>query len=530
MIDRGQDGKTSRWMGLPLLSILLIALAFTLAYHLLARSVAPGILLSLDDGYIHASIARTFATTGHFAIQPSAESGGSSSLLWTLLISLLALVRVPADVATLLLGFVAFPFLLLTVYRFALEVVSPRLALLATLLLGLSGMQAAMALTGMESQLAVAFLFGGFGALFRGQKRFATVCFSLAVLTRPEMLLAPFALLIVQFLPGTDEENSSSSLTWSQLGIITGTALLGVALLSLLSGGLPSTFAARRWLYGLGEGLFATQGPALPIYIRFITDMAHRFAGMIGPGGLIGWFWALVVLELVITGVVVLWTRGKIARAFLLFLLLHLLFVMFGLGSSGHLGRYLEPLWVAIPLLALVGWGKAFGWLHGRLQRGIAVALALLLIAGLIPQIPRWSHWHSSSALHLFRLHHEMAILLRDKVPEGETIAAFDIGLMSWESHHPILDLGGLNSREMVSRMYAGTVPQLLSDHHIRLVVLPAPRNPRLAGIMAQRLGFRPGTLKVLDALQAASSMDVLNATRVAMPALHLLEFLTGGR
>lgn len=311
MKDPNSKGYHPLRKGLPLLTLLLIAFALTLTYHLVARPFGPNVLLSLDDGYIHASIARTLASTGQFAIQPGAELGGSSSLLWTTLITIPALFRIPADLAALLLGIASFLFLLVTVYRFAIEVLSARNAFYATLLLGLSGMQAALSLTGMESQLAAAFLFGGFSALLRRQKRFATLCWSFAVLTRPEMLLAPFALMIVRLLPTGNKGKKDHPLNWSHLGIITAVALSGLVLVSLLSGGLPSTFAARRWLYGLGEGWFATQGPTLPIYLRFITDLAHRIAGNIGPGGMIGWFWGLVVLELIISGSMVMWrSRG----------------------------------------------------------------------------------------------------------------------------------------------------------------------------------------------------------------------------
>ncbi|MCB2200326.1 hypothetical protein KQI63_13030 [bacterium] len=513
-----------------MLTLLLIAFALTLTFHLVARPFGPGVLLSLDDGYIHASIARTFTSTGQFAIQPGAELGGSSSLLWTTLISILALFRIPADLAALLLGIASFLFLLVTVYRIASEILTARNAFYATLLLGLSGMQAALALTGMESQLATAFLFGGFGALIRRQKRFATVCLSLAVLTRPEMLLAPFALMIVRLLSTGNKGKKDHSLNWSHLGIITAVAISGLLLVSLLSGSLPSTFAARRWLYGLGEGWFSTQGPALPIYLRFITDLAHCIAGNIGPGSIIGWFWGLVVLELVISGSMVMWRLKGAPRAFIIFLFLQLIFVLFGLGSSGHLGRYLEPLWVSLPLLALVGWTRAMARLRDPLQRWLGVAVTVLLLAGFVPQGVRWAEWHTSSVRHLYDVHHFMAETVRRELPPAEPVAAFDIGLLAWESGHPIVDIGGLNSRAMVRRMYAGTVHDYLTELHVRWVILPAPRNPRLIGFMARRLGFEQGTLRVRNSWHAAQGNDYLSATRVAMPSLYLLEISPGNR
>lgn len=505
---------------------ILLALLLALVYFTLSRPGGSGVLLGLDDGYIHARLGQNLARTGVLGINPGEGGGGSSSLLWTALLTFLAFWHIPADVAALLLGFASLGGMVWAVCRLARRYVGPWGAFAVGLFIALGGQHLALALSGMETLLLTALLFTGFALEAEGHRKGSLAAFALAALTRPEAILAPFAIAVARSLPSRDAPNEAAlhpMKVWVRAGIVLLVAAAGIGLLALLGHGLPSTVGGRRWLYGLGEKPFTTLGPALPILFRFIQLNVNRLVGMTGPGGVFGWIWALLVAELAITGMVGLWRRGALARGILLWAVLHLLFTFGVLGEEGHLGRYLEPLWALLPLLAVVGWTATIGAVPDRVGRGVAFAATVLLMAGYLPQAFAWSGWYGGAVHHLKALHLRMARSVAQMVPRDQPVAGFDIGLLSWRSGHRIVDIGGLGGWRMVDAMYHRRVPELLDSLGVQYVVLPETRTPRLRYLFANRLGFDPDALSPRARyLLGPKELGHLATTRVAMPAQTL--------
>jgi hypothetical protein len=81
---------------------LAVVLMMTLFVGLSAVQGGPG--FPLDDGWIHQTYARNFAENGRFEYIPGVVSAGSTSPLWTLLLAVGYLLRLPYLAWSYLLG------------------------------------------------------------------------------------------------------------------------------------------------------------------------------------------------------------------------------------------------------------------------------------------------------------------------------------------------------------------------------------------------------------------------------------------
>ena len=506
---------------------LLIALLLPIIYHVVSRPFGPGIYLGLDDGYIHATLARNLARTGILGINPGEGGGGSSSLIWTTLLTLPALLHIPTDLTALLLGIATNVLAVFAVWKVSRLFLSDRLALVAAFLAALSGQSAALALTGMESMLAPALVMLGFAAN-RNNKKARYFFFTLAALTRIETLLTPVILVTVEYFDRQNQQQTKSlKSTFLPLAWVVGIALAGLGVLALLGHGMPSTFLGRRWLYGLGEQIFSLPIPFVPFTRYSLQSNVVRLAAFVGPGGPLRYLWAGAILFLIYFGIVGIWMRRSRGRVLTIYLILQALFALYVIGSEGHIGRYLAFFWLLLPLFTIVGWQAIGITLRGLPKTIYLYGSAVLLLIGYIPQLGHWSTWHAQSIQHLATVHATMAEDVDELVPEGETVAAFDIGLLSFRSTHRIFDLGGLTGKETVHAMYHGIVPKLMKAKDIKYIVLPEVK-PQSYERIAGNLRIDPSRYKLLSMRKLPPvDPDYLNATRIAMPILSLLDLST---
>jgi hypothetical protein len=299
-------------------------------------------------------------------------------------------------------------------------------------------------------------------------------------------------------------------------------AAIAVLALAALGQGMPSTLAARRWLYGMGEAILP--GPeqwtgAIPLLLE---DLWLRLSIVQGPGHFVGYAWAFVVAALAAVGFFASFRMRQ--RAILpLYFILQMVFVVFVLGSDSHLSRYLAPLWIMAPLVVTEGWRAIMRHIPSR---RLTIPTLVLLLALYLPQAVNWAGWHRRSVEHLRDVHLAMTHRIADAVPADEAVAAFDIGLLSYMGDCRIVDMGGMTDPEMVRAMRRSEVPRLLADRDVRYAVFPEADHPGPRYLYVTRLGFHPGRLGAPLARTAVRGTDLryLRATKVAMPALALYE------
>jgi hypothetical protein len=201
------------------------------------------------------------------------------------------------------------------------------------------------------------------------------------------------------------------------------------------------------------------------------------------------------------------------------------------LPAIGHGGRY-QPLnvmlFAALAAAGGCGVGEYFG-LKRTLLTGAALVLVIALATG-----AQWRGILHAGIIHIETTHHAMGRWLRDRLPEGARVAAFDIGAIGYEIGPRLTDLSGLADPSVVKYLRARTVAGYLQDAKIEHVVLPSD-NPRSRSA-SDILGLRAPGLR-LDAVHSETAPQKIwtctwESTYAAWPAqtLYRLVWLDGVR
>lgn len=515
--SHGHSAVLGPWVAVAL------SLVLAMAYHVGALTPGERPLLNLDDGYIHARLAENLVGSGVLGINPGSGGGGSSSLLWTLLLGAGVALGLPGDLAAGLFSLCGLALAVGIASRLCFDLLPPAPAWVASIAVALSGQTVALGLSGMESLLFAGLVIAGLRNAIVGRRWNGTLLFSLAACVRAEAVLAVLAYFAVLLaLRGRQVGLPRPARGLMQILVVVATAALAVLALAALGQGMPSTLAARRWLYGMGEAILP--GPeqwtgAIPLLLE---DLWLRLSIVQGPGHLIGHAWAFGVAALAAAGFLASFRMRR--RAVLpLYFILQMVFVVFVLGSDSHLSRYLAPLWILAPLVVTEGWRAIVRHIPSR---RLSIPILVLLLASYLPQAVNWAHWHRRSVEHLRDVHLAMAHRIADAAPADEAVAAFDIGLLSYVGDRRIVDMGGMTDPEMTRALRRFEVPRLLAAKDVRYAVFPEADHPGPRYLYVIRLGFDPGRLGAPLARTAVRATDLsyLRSTQVAMPALALYE------
>ncbi len=312
------------------------------------------------------------------------------------------------------------------------EGLSPRIALLAPLILACNGAFACWSLSGMETMLYLCLIAGSFLTAFTGRLRWSAVLVIATLYTRPEGFLIFLILALYQFLRlyKTDRKSLAG---W--LGVCGGAILLMFLARYLYYGDwLPNTYYAkeaggfrglsRGWDYFLQyandhEGLILLF--LIPLYAILEGDLKQRFLAL---GAVACWAFTITV------------------------------------GGDGlPMYRFALP---ALPLLAILethlvaDLGRASRQLaSGRWRlEALGSALALLFIGV-----------HASRSVHgphygLYEYQRQVEIprwtavgkWLRENASPTDSVAAMPIGAISYYSRLTVYDMLGLTDRHIARR------------------------------------------------------------------------------
>lgn len=516
--DEGSNGRLAAagpWVAVAL-SLLLATI-----YHVGALAPGERPLLNLDDGYIHARLAENLVHTGVLGINPGDGGGGSSSLLWTLLVGAGVALGLSGELAAGLLSVCGLALAVGIASRLCFDLLPPASAWVASLAIAFGGQTVALGLSGMESLLFAGLVIAGLRDALLGRRWNGTILLSLAACVRVEAVLAALACFVVSLaLRGRRVESPGPARGLMQMSVVLAVAAVAVIALAALGRGMPSTLAARRWLYGMGESLLPGPEQWTGTIPLLLEDLWVRLSIAQGPGHFVGHAWAVVVVALAAAGLLASFRMRE--RAVLpLYFIFQLTFIVFVLGSDSHLSRYLAPLWILAPWVVAEGWRA----IAPRIStRRLTIPIVLLLLPLYLPQAINWARWHRCSVEHLRDVHLAMTHLIADAVPADEAVAAFDIGLLSYLGDRRIVDMGGMTDPEMVRALRRSEVPRLLAARGVRYAVFPEADHPGPRYLYVTRLGFDPGRLGAPLARTSVrgTDLDYLCPTKVAMPALAL--------
>jgi hypothetical protein len=416
--------------------ILAIASVLSIGGYLVASGLYYRVGFPLDDSWIHLTYARNLALHGEWAFQPGRPSAGSTAPLWTGLLSIGFFLKIAPYIWTYLLGTV----LLLgmgLLGEMILHKIRPsyqsRIPWVGLFLVAEWHLVWSAA-SGMETLLHALLLTTVLGMLMSGSRRFMTLGLlsGLSVWVRPDgiTLLGP---VVVHALVG----KRSGKKRWRELSLfLIGFASLFIPylLFNLVLAGtpMPNTFYAKQAEYAVWQ--------ARPFLSRF-GEMSLQF--LAGPSlallpGVIGWF--MVSLQ----------KRDWGTLAGMVWFVGYLYLYLERLPVYQH-GRYIMP---AMPVFFL--WGlaaimmfsnsKIFGKYHW------VFSMSWKTLAGVLCGV-FWVAGANAYIQDVALIESEMvasAKWVANNIPQGEIVAAHDIGALGYFDDHPLIDLAGLVSPEVI--------------------------------------------------------------------------------
>ena len=390
----------------------------------------------LDDSWIHLTYARNLAVHGEWAFQPGKPSAGSTAPLWTALLSIGFFLNLAPYIWTYLLGTLLLWGLGLLgelVVRQVSQAYRSRVPWVGLFLI-FEWHMVWSAASGMETLLHALLVTAVLGMLMTGSRRFMTLGLlaGLSVWVRPDgvTLMGPIAVYALAGGGPVAKRGRDFSL------FLIGFASLFVPylLFNLVLAGtpMPNTFYAKQAEYAAWQ--------ARPFLSRF-GDLSLQF--LLGPslallpGAVV---WAVVSIRKRNWGALV----GMVWFAGYLFLYIQRLPVY-------QHGRYIMP---AMPVFFL--WGLAalsefsqsrrFGRYQWAAVTGWNALVGFLCVAF-------WLVGANTYAQDVALIESEMVATARwvaANVPEGDLIAAHDIGALGFFDRHDLIDLAGLVSPEVV--------------------------------------------------------------------------------
>ncbi len=434
---------------------LLIAGAAGLA--LLLRIVAGP--RTIDDAYITFRYARNLAEGLGFVYNPGQQVLGTTTPLYTALMSLawlLGLRDLPsvalvvnslADVGTTAL-----------LYWLGRRLSGSRIvAVGASLAWAVSPMSVTFAGGGMETSVVILFLMASFAAYVAGRSRLSAGLMALAVLTRPDALIAAGLLFADMGLRPLLARDSSPlgarlrRLPWAEaaiFGVILAPWILFAA--AYFGSPLPQSVQAKVRAYHLDQ---------FSALIRLLQHVSTPFF----EDRVFGRYWPAVgfvlYFALYLAGGLRQFRRLGRSLPHVLYPLVYV--VVFSAANPLIFRWYMAPLLPSYFMGILVGLHGILSGIAHKLDRRRAgewatcLAIALMLLSSLNAYTLSPDHGLGRPApemawYKLELLYRQAADLVRPHLQEGDVVAAGDIGAVGWYTGAPILDTVGLISPEAV--------------------------------------------------------------------------------
>ena len=407
--------------------------------YLIASALIYRIGFPLDDSWIHQTFARNLALHGQWAFQLGHPSAGSTAPLWTFILALGFWLHLAPYFWTYLIGgLTLFGLGVLTeaTARGLLSTYRPRVPWVGLFFVAEWHFLWA-AMSGMETLLDALLLTTVLALLMTGSRRYLTMGLltGLSVWVRPDglTLLAPVILTIL--LIEKSSRDKFNVIVQYLIGF--GSLFVPYLLFNLWLSGtpMPNTFYAKQTEYALWQ-----QQPFL-YHLEVLLIQVFTGPGIILLPGIIGWAVLSVRRRDWASMACMLWCGG------------YLYLYISRLPAYQH-GRYLIP---AMPILFLFGLWAFFEFAksnflkryHRMAQQVWQVSLVLVTL-GFVALGAR------AYGDDVGLIESEMVVTAKwvaQTIPPNSIIAAHDIGALGYFDHHPLIDLAGLVSPEVIPFM-----------------------------------------------------------------------------
>jgi len=444
--------------------VALALIGVTLAVRMLAGP------RTIDDAYITFRYARNLADGLGFVYNPGQQVLGTTTPLYTVLMALAWLVGLH-DLPAVALAVNALADAGTAVLLYGLGrrlAASWVVAVAAGLVWAVSPMSVTFAIGGMETSVVILFLVGSFTAYVAGRSRLAAAAMALAVLTRPDALIAAGLLLADMVLRPLLSKSPGSSrlrrLPWAEIAVFAVILIPWVLFSSLYFGSpFPQSVQAKVQAYRLDQ---------FSALIRLIQHFSTPFF----EGEILGQFWPAIGLPLYLILYLFGALRGvrRASCALPIFIYPLAYAAVFSIANPLIFRWYLAPplpfyfLGILIGLEAILNGLARILDRDGRRRIGAwltGLAVLLLLASSLNAYTLHPDHGPDRPApemawFKLEQLYRQAADIVRPRLQPGDVVAAGDIGAVGWFTGAPILDTLGLISPQAVG--YYPLDPSLL--------------------------------------------------------------------
>lgn len=463
------------------------AVLLAMAWFIGLAAVGDGMGFPLDDAWIHQTYARNLVRNGRWEYIPGVVSSGSTAPLWTLLLAVGYLLRLPYLLWAFLLGGLSLWLLAWAGMRLWRQLwpnwaekdwlAGVTLVFTWPLVWAVaSGMEtllfAALGLT-LVSKFASVQAAGGKWQVSSLQSLIVTGLLSgLLILTRPDGVV-----LLLLIAVGLGLGAGVFAERVKRVSVYGGTAVLPLIpyfVFNLWSSGSvwPNTFYAKQTEYAT----LLTE----PLASRFARLLYFSLGGPEqGWQGMSGAH-LLLLPGLVVAGWLALrsdWQRRQLSRLLpLLWAGGHVALYAWRLPVTYQHGRYLlaaVPIWV---LFGLAGWL----WLFNRLSANGAAFLVknvarLTFAALLLGFMLLGGQQYAQEVAFIEGEMVATAYWLAENTPSDALIAAHDIGAIGYFAERPLLDLAGLITPEVIPLLddENSLADYVLSSHAAYLVTAP---------------------------------------------------------
>ena len=404
--------------------------------YLVASALTYKIGFPLDDSWIHLTFARNLAYYGEWAFRHGQPAAGSTSPLWSALLSLGFLVRLEPYIWTYFLGL-----LVLWTLGVLSEIAARRLVVTYKPRIPWVGLFMIVewhflwaAMSGMETLLHGLIVTVILIALMLNSRRYLTLGLltGLSVWVRPDGLTLLAPLLLAVILTEKDTKSRLRGLTQCFIGF--GTLFFFYLLFNLLIGGtpMPNTFYAKQAEYAAWQArpLLERSGE---LFLQLLVGPSF----LLVPGTIM---WTVRSVKAKSWGslLALTWSIG------------YMFIYLLRLPVYQH-GRYIipaMPIFFLLGLLALLEFASLkklgrYHWLASMLwDTSVVMVTILFIILGA-----------NSYASDVALIEQEMvttAIWVSANIPPDAVLAVHDIGALGYFDDHRLIDLAGLISPEVV--------------------------------------------------------------------------------
>ncbi len=243
----------------------------------------------------------------------------------------------------------------------------------------------------------------------------------------------------------------------------------------------PSTLRGRSWMWFRAEhGAHSIHsiGGFFGQWIRRLPQLfSLQFAAIQIRLTRADWFYsatAVLLATLFMIGAVIIYRQaGMRMKLLLLWVALHTTTYLVLFPASGHGGRY-QPgiLLFAFPFIFSAVLLLLRTMLPGRLVTQHTLIIVIAVCSG-ASSLYTWRTVSILGIAHIKATHGAMAELVKRNLPSNISVAAFDVGDISYILNRPITDLGGLMDSNYIPYLETNTVPVYLQHNGIIYVVLP---------------------------------------------------------